>query len=252
VQERVCRTVTDYQQVCRDVPTQRQVCQYETRYRNETYACSRWERRPVQELLSRTNASVKFDIRKDPQLNLVQSEIITSLNNGSLQVRAENAPGSQNALLLASKEIRRSQNGNEVQLDAVYRVSVYDRTRFTAPFQYDAQLGGVARQGQLEVTLPTNVAYPHLLGFVVRVLDASTGQLVAQGKLTAQQARLENNGGLARGLIDLNNLGQAPVPAGQSYQIELTVEANLGDREPLELGSRPGFGRQSRGFVMVE
>lgn len=251
VQERVCRTVTDYQQVCRDVPYNEQVCHMETRYRNETYSCTRWERRPVQELVSRTKASVKFDVRKDPQLNVVQTEFITRLTSGNLQVTAQNLPGSENAFFLASKEIRRSQQGIETLLDAVYRVSVYDRNRFMAPFQQDVRIAPVARQGQLEVSLG-QVSYAHLIGLQLRLSDVATGNVILDRTLTAQQVRFENLPGQTRAIIDLNVLDSAPVPAGQSYLVSVTVQAALGDREILLQEARPPLYRQGQSQVMVE
>jgi hypothetical protein len=252
VQERVCRTVTDYQQICRDVPYNEQICHTETRYRNETYSCTRTERRAVQDLVGRYRASVKFDVRKDPTLPTVQSEFITRLNNGNLEVNVQNLPGSDNAYFLATKEIRRSQQGIETLLDAVYRVSVYDRTRFMTPFQQNVTIAPVARLGQLEVTMGA-VSYTHLVALHIRLNDINTGAVILDRTLTSQQVRFEMlPGGLTRATVDLNTIDNAPVPAGQSYNVLATIQANLGGREILLQEARPPLYRQAQSPVMVE
>ncbi|MBT6326380.1 MAG: hypothetical protein HOJ35_10455 [Bdellovibrionales bacterium] len=187
--ENVCRNVP--QRTCRQVPYQERVCRTETRYRNESYSCTRTERRTVNELVRRTEAMVGFSFVNNSSVYDVQADFSLVLRDNQLSVNARNIDEFNKALFIADSNESRSYTGKTEYLRASYAVRVYNLERFSSPVSRQPQISSSTRNGQLEVVIGKVLA-PNSATFKL-VLKDERGLVLFNRELTEGEYRFRNN-----------------------------------------------------------
>lgn len=187
--ENVCRNVP--QRTCRQVPYQERVCRTETRYRNESYRCTRTERRTVNELVRRTEAMVGFSFVNNSSVYDVQADFSLALRDNHLSVNVKNLDEFNKALFIATSNESRSYTGKTEYLRSSYSVRVYNLQRFSSPVSREPQIASSTRNGQLEVVVGKVLA-PNSVTFKLVIKD-ERGLVLFDRELIEGEYRFRNN-----------------------------------------------------------
>lgn len=136
--DRVCHNTTRRQcdwipsrQVCEDVPYQEYVCRDVTRYRTETYACTRTIQVPydVVAKLFEGKVDVQFrDVNQSSKANL----IFNLDTEGKVSLKVKDLSETP-ALILAKKKVEATDNGDTLNINALYKLNFLDMNSILAP-----------------------------------------------------------------------------------------------------------------------
>jgi len=140
----VCQD-TPPQTVCRQIPYEEVVCRDVTRYRTETRAYTVLDKR--------VEAQVQLHLSHKAGEGNHHLVIESELNRDVLQFRGMNRNDGEQLLALATTQIDRQQNGEQVRLTANAEIEVYKARDYRAMIEQPAQM--TLRFGVLTLEWPT-------------------------------------------------------------------------------------------------
>lgn len=205
-------------QYCEDVPYQEYVCRDVTRYREETYACTRTVRTPYTVVVKKLTADVEFEFENSLENLKVDFQInLTKLGEVLLEVEDQSE---QPVIVMVSKNIDVIEGSDEDRYVVKYQVSFADKAETLSPVS-----GGITRVNLERTTLDfttQKVFNPSQLQ--LKVIINHKGQQLMNKVVPNDDYQLVNSDEQTKVVVDISELELSKLTGDYQITIELNVE----------------------------
>jgi hypothetical protein len=221
--DRVCRQVPYSDRVCRQVPYSERVCQSVTKYKTETYSCTKTVQRAVEVVVKTitNNINIEFESKTDQAIN---TELrFTQKDSGELLIKLPE--GDQRVIAtVKTKEVKVVRSSSDVEeKETSLIITFQDKGKLLSPFQGTMKVMGLDSESlTVEVS---KIFMPNTLRLLLTIEQNGMSKMA---ELNLKDIELEQTDfASTRMKVSLKALGIDPFQGETKLKMELKLKDQL-------------------------